>query len=40
MSYIQDNLLKDETVIYQAQVSWWSQLTRIILGIILLAVLS
>ncbi|OOS01001.1 hypothetical protein B0186_05050 [Canicola haemoglobinophilus] len=38
MSYIQNNLLKDETVIYQAQVSWWSQLTRIILGIILLPV--
>ncbi|NBI13627.1 PH domain-containing protein [[Haemophilus] felis] len=38
MGYVQNNLLKDETIIHQAQVSWWSQLTRIIIGILLLPI--
>lgn len=34
-SYVKNTLLRDEDIIYEAKVSWWSQIGLIIAGIIL-----
>lgn len=38
MSYIDDSLIANESILHRARVSWWSQAGLIFLGVVLLAI--